>query len=55
MGFVLSDLLHVAAVFFESSAMLITFVVLGRLLENFAKGKTSEAITKLLRLQVLKM
>jgi Cu+-exporting ATPase len=37
--------------FFETSAMLITFVILGRLLESIAKGKTSDAITKLLHLQ----
>lgn len=37
--------------FFETSAVLITFVLLGRFLENLAKGKTSEAITKLLQLQ----
>ena len=33
--------------FFETSAMLITFVLLGKYLESSAKGKTSEAIEKL--------
>jgi Cu+-exporting ATPase len=37
--------------YFETSAVLICFIMLGRYLENVAKGKTSEAITKLLSLQ----
>ena len=37
--------------FFETSVLLITFVMLGRLLENLAKAKTADAITKLLSLQ----
>lgn len=36
--------------FFETSAMLITFIVLGKYLERQARGKTSEAITKLMQL-----
>lgn len=36
--------------FFETSAMLITFIVLGKYLEKRARGKTSEAITKLMQL-----
>lgn len=37
--------------YFETSAFLITFILLGKTLEERAKGKTSEAITKLLHLQ----
>jgi len=36
--------------YFETSALLITFVMLGRYLEAIAKGKTSEAIRKLMQL-----
>ncbi|MBI2630101.1 copper-translocating P-type ATPase [Candidatus Pacearchaeota archaeon] len=36
--------------YFEAAAILITFVVLGRYLEAIAKGKTSEAIKKLMNL-----
>ncbi len=42
-------------VFFEVALFLVTFVMLGRYLENMAKGKTSEAITKLLLLQPAKV
>lgn len=38
-------------VYFEASAVLITIVVLGRVLEAKAKGKTSQAIKKLVGLQ----
>ena len=36
--------------FFETSAMLITFILLGKYLEAAAKGRTSDAITALLTL-----
>ncbi|MBO8128358.1 MAG: copper-translocating P-type ATPase [Peptococcaceae bacterium] len=38
-------------VYYETSAMIITLVLLGRMLEAFAKGRTSEAIKKLLALR----
>lgn len=37
--------------FFDTSTMLITFVVLGKYLENMAKGKTSTALAKLYHLK----
>lgn len=39
------------SVYFEAAAAIITFLLLGRLLEARAKGKTGEAIRKLLGLQ----
>ncbi|XP_007040200.2 PREDICTED: probable copper-transporting ATPase HMA5 [Theobroma cacao] len=36
--------------FFETSAMLVSFILLGKYLEVLAKGKTSEAIAKLMNL-----
>ncbi|KAF9933895.1 hypothetical protein FBU30_004063 [Linnemannia zychae] len=39
---------HQAAVFFDTSSMLITFVTFGRYLENMAKGETSVALSKLM-------
>jgi Cu+-exporting ATPase len=37
--------------FFETSTMLLTFVVMGKLMESHAKGKTSAALTQLMALQ----
>lgn len=36
--------------YFDASAMLITFVLLGKYLESLAKGKTSDAMKKLVEL-----
>ncbi len=38
-------------VYFETSAILITFVILGKMLEAITKGKASDAIKKLMMLQ----
>lgn len=37
--------------YYETAGLLITFILLGKMLEAFAKGKTSEAIKKLVGLQ----
>lgn len=39
------------AVYYEVAAVVVTLILLGRLLENRAKGQTSEAIRKLMGLQ----
>lgn len=39
------------AVYYDTAAIIITLILLGRLLEAIAKGKTSEAIKKLMKLQ----
>ncbi len=41
---------YVPTDFFETSAMLISLVLLGKYLEASAKGRTSDALTKLLKL-----
>jgi len=38
-------------VYYETSAIIITLIILGRMLEASAKGRTSEAIEKLIQLQ----
>ncbi|WP_423798377.1 heavy metal translocating P-type ATPase [Neobacillus sp. SAB-20_R2A] len=38
-------------VYFETSAILITLIILGKIFESSAKGRTSEAIQKLMQLQ----
>ena len=40
-----------AHVYFEAAAVIIAFILLGKLLEERAKGKTSSAIQKLMKLQ----
>ena len=40
-----------AAVFFDTAAMIMTFILTGKLLDAIAKGRTSEAIRKIMGLQ----
>jgi Cu+-exporting ATPase len=40
-----------AAVFFDTSTMIMSFILLGKLLDAIAKGRTSEAIRKIMGLQ----
>ncbi|PLR98449.1 copper-translocating P-type ATPase [Bacillus sp. T33-2] len=42
---------HMEDLYFETSAILITFIVMGKLFEAKAKGKSSDAIKKLMGLQ----
>ncbi|KAH7468906.1 Copper-transporting ATPase HMA5 [Phytophthora ramorum] len=51
-GLVLKDMEIANMDMFMTSSVLISFVVLGKLLEATAKGKTSAALTKLMELQV---
>lgn len=44
-----NTLIH--SLYYESATMIIAFVVLGKYLENLSKGKTSEAIKKLINFQ----
>jgi Cu+-exporting ATPase len=46
-----SDLMMIPNLYFETAAFLITFVLLGKWLEAKAKGRTSDAIKKLIGLQ----
>eukprot|EP00456_Euglypha_rotunda_P051918 TRINITY_DN4188_c0_g1_i17.p1 TRINITY_DN4188_c0_g1~~TRINITY_DN4188_c0_g1_i17.p1 ORF type:complete len:678 (-),score=83.22 TRINITY_DN4188_c0_g1_i17:23-1813(-) len=42
---------YMGAVFFETSSMLISIVLLGRFVEHYAKGKTGDSVSKLMGLQ----
>lgn len=42
---------YTPALYFETSAILITLILVGKLFEDLAKGRTTQAITKLLNLQ----
>ncbi|MNI02239.1 Copper-exporting P-type ATPase A [compost metagenome] len=46
-----SDMHHSPSMYYETSAVLITLVILGKLFEGLAKGRTSEAIKTLMGLQ----
>ncbi|MVP00310.1 heavy metal translocating P-type ATPase [Paenibacillus lutrae] len=46
-----ADAHHGPAMYYETSAVLITLVILGKLFEGLAKGRTSEAIKTLMGLQ----
>lgn len=49
-GLILSDPSYVHHLYYESAAVVVTLVMLGKYLEKRSKGKTSEAIKKLLAL-----
>ena len=42
---------HEPSLYYETSAVLITLVIMGKLFESLAKGRTSEAIKSLMGLQ----
>lgn len=44
------DRIHMADLYFESAAVIITLIILGKYFETISKGKTSEAIKKLVDL-----
>jgi Cu+-exporting ATPase len=46
------DMMMATQTYFDTSAMLISFILLGKYFEVLAKGKTSEAIRELMSLQV---
>ncbi|KAG0253237.1 hypothetical protein BG011_006479 [Mortierella polycephala] len=48
MIYAMFDHSYSATVFYDTSSMLITFVTIGRYLENMAKGQTSDALSKLM-------
>jgi Cu+-exporting ATPase len=48
---ILGDHSYTMSLYFESAAVVITLVMLGKYLESVSKGKTSEAIKKLMRLK----
>lgn len=50
LGAILVSPHHKPAVFFDTCTMLITFITLGRFLENKAKGSTSAALSRLMSL-----
>jgi len=43
---------HAAGLYYETAAFLLSFILLGKFLEAAAKGKTSQAIRRLMELQV---
>ena len=45
------DVFHGAGVFFDTATMIMSFILLGKLLDALAKGRTSEAIRKIMGLQ----
>ncbi len=50
-GLLAGPALGITGLYFEVSAILITLIILGKLLEALARGRTSEAIAKLMGLQ----